>query len=90
LWPATSSVYFGLLMTTDQRGVKTIYVDLDHTLICIDLLRDFLLSCPLRRPWLLLPVLYWLFRGGPQRVKAEFSARYSVDPAQLPYNAVRR
>ena len=74
-------------MTTDQRGVKTIYVDLDHTLICIDLLRDFLLSCLLRRPWMLLPVLYWFFRGGPPRVKAELSARYSVDPSQLPYNA---
>jgi hypothetical protein len=80
-------VYFGLLMTTEQRGVKTIYVDLDHTLICIDLLRDFLLSSLLRRPWMLLPVLYWFFRGGPRRVKAELSARYSVDPTQLPYNA---
>ncbi|HEX4140348.1 MAG TPA: UbiA family prenyltransferase [Candidatus Methylacidiphilales bacterium] len=74
-------------MTIDKRGVKTIYVDLDHTLICIDLLRDRLASILLHRPLALFPVLYWLFCGGPARLKAELAARYPVDPANLPYNA---
>ena len=73
-------------MTIDKRGVKTIYVDLDHTLLCIDLLRDRLASILLHQPLAIFPVIYWLFCGGPARLKAEFAARYPVDPAHLPYN----
>jgi len=74
-------------MTTDRAAAKIIYVDLDHTLICIDLLRDCLLHLLLTRPYLLLAVAWWFFRGGPPRVKAELAARYDVKPADLPYNA---
>ncbi len=74
-------------MTIDKRGVKTIYVDLDHTLLCIDLLRDRLANILLHRPLALFLATYWLLCGGPARLKAELAARYPVDPAHLPYNA---
>ncbi len=67
-------------------GIRTIYVDLDETLVRIDLLRHQLHKAILRNPFTLVEVCFWLILGGRVRLKVEMSRRWPVDPTSLPYN----
>ncbi len=69
-----------------RDDVRLIYVDLDHTLLRIDLLRERLLLAILRQPVLLLHALVWWLRGGRPRLKAEVARVCPIDAAGLPYN----
>jgi hypothetical protein len=73
-------------MTREKEAVRNIYVDLDHTLLCIDLLRERLLIAILHEPFILFQALYWLFRGGRARLKTEFAAGHPLDVGGLPFN----
>lgn len=69
-----------------DEGVKLIYVDLDETLVRIDLLRERLLLAVFRNPVVLFQALGWLMQGGRVRVKAEMARLSSPDVAHLPFN----
>jgi phosphoserine phosphatase len=69
-----------------DEGIRTIYVDLDQTLVRIDLLRERLLRALLRNPLILFKALFWFLQGGIVRLKIEIARRYPVDPASLPFN----
>lgn len=62
-----------------------LYVDLDGTLVRSDTLHESLLLLIRRRPWMVLHVLAWLFKG-----KAYFKRRLAEwvvpDPRDLPYH----
>jgi phosphoserine phosphatase len=73
-------------MTKEKEAPSIIYVDLDHTLLCIDLLRERLLTALFHEPLILFQVLFWLFSGGRARLKAEFAARHPLDVVDLPFN----
>jgi len=69
-----------------DEGVRIIYVDLDHTLVRIDLLRERLLLAILRNPLIFFKALVWLLQGGRPRLKVEIASRCPLDVANLPYN----
>jgi 4-hydroxybenzoate polyprenyltransferase len=69
-----------------DEGVRTIYVDLDHTLVRIDLLRERLLLAILRNPLILFQAIDWLVQGGRARLKTEIASRSALDVVNLPYN----
>ena len=62
-----------------DESVRTVYVDLDHTLVRIDLLRERLLLAILRNPLLFFLALIWLIQGGRARLKAEIASRCPLD-----------
>jgi len=67
-------------------GIRIIYVDLDHTLVRVDLLRERLLLAILRNPPIFFQAAAWLFQGGRARLKVEIASRYALDVANLPFN----
>ena len=67
-------------------GIRLIYVDLDRTLVRIDLLRERLLLAILRRPSIFFLSLFWLWQGGRARLKVEVAQRCPLDVANLPFN----
>ena len=67
-------------------GVRTIYVDLDQTLVRVDLLQERLLVAIVRNPLILFQAIFWFLSGGHVRLKTEIAARCSVDAIHLPYN----
>lgn len=69
-----------------DEGIRTIYVDLDETLVRIDLLRERLLLAVLRNPLILFQALFWLLQGGVARLKVEIAWRCPLDVANLPFN----
>jgi 4-hydroxybenzoate polyprenyltransferase len=69
-----------------DESVRTIYVDLDHTLLRVDLLRERLLLAILRNPVLLFQSIFWLLNGGRTRLKTEIARRASLNVSHLPYN----
>jgi 4-hydroxybenzoate polyprenyltransferase len=69
-----------------DEGVRTIYVDLDHTLLRIDLLRERLLIAILRNPLIFFQAIGWLLQGGRARLKLELANLVPLDAANLPYN----
>jgi len=69
-----------------DEGVRTIYVDLDHTLVRVDLLRERLLIAILRNPSIFFKALFWLFQGGRAGLKIEIARRCALDVANLPFN----
>ncbi|MCE0523894.1 MAG: UbiA family prenyltransferase [Methylacidiphilales bacterium] len=69
-----------------DEGVRIIYVDLDHTLVRVDLLRERLLLAILRDPTILFQALFWLLQGGRVRLKTEIAGRCALDVANLPFN----
>jgi 4-hydroxybenzoate polyprenyltransferase/phosphoserine phosphatase len=73
-------------MTKEKEAPRIVYVDLDHTLLCIDLLRERLLLALFHEPLVLFRILFWLFCGGRARLKTEFAARHSLDVMDLPFN----
>jgi 4-hydroxybenzoate polyprenyltransferase/phosphoserine phosphatase len=73
-------------MTKEKEAPRIIYVDLDYTLLCIDLLRERLVTVLFHEPLTLFQVIYWLFCGGRARLKTEFAARHPLDVVSLPYN----
>jgi 4-hydroxybenzoate polyprenyltransferase len=73
-------------LATIARKVGVIYVDLDHTLLCVDLLRERLILAMLNAPTVFFRALFWLCRGGRARLKVEIARRYPVHPAGLPFN----
>ncbi len=73
-------------MMTMEEGVRIIYVDLDHTLVRIDLLRERLLLAMLRNPLLFFRALFWLLQGGRARLKIEIARRFPLDATHLPFN----
>jgi phosphoserine phosphatase len=73
------------LIAVDQ-SVRIIYVDLDHTLVRIDLLRTQLLGAILGDPLIFFRAILWLAQGGRVRLKSEIARRFPVDPAHLPFN----
>src|SRR6202050_1918635 len=73
-------------MVAMDEGVRTIYVDLDHTLVRVDLLRERLLIAILRDPTMLIKSLIWLLQGGRPRLQTEIASRCALDVANLPYN----
>ena len=69
-----------------DESVRIIYVDLDHTLVRVDLLRERLLLGILRNPTVFFKAFYWLFQGGRVRLKSEMARRSQLDAAHLPFN----
>jgi 4-hydroxybenzoate polyprenyltransferase len=69
-----------------HEGIRTIYVDLDHTLVRIDLLRERLLIAILRNPFIFFKALFWLLQGGRARLKIEIARLCPLDVANLPFN----
>jgi 4-hydroxybenzoate polyprenyltransferase/phosphoserine phosphatase len=69
-----------------DEGVRLIYVDLDETLVRVDLLRERLLLAILRNPAIFFHALRWLGQGGRVRLKAEIAQRSVLDIAHLPFN----
>jgi 4-hydroxybenzoate polyprenyltransferase len=69
-----------------DEGIRIVYVDLDHTLVRIDLLRERLLLAILRNPPIFFKALFWLLQGGPTRLKIEIARRCALDVANLPFN----
>lgn len=69
-----------------DEGVGIIYVDLDHTLVRIDLLRERLLVAIFRNPLIFFKAGGWLLEGGRVRLKTEMARRYALDVANLPFN----
>jgi 4-hydroxybenzoate polyprenyltransferase/phosphoserine phosphatase len=69
-----------------EEGVRLIYVDLDHTLVRIDLLRERLLLGILRQPSIFFLAFLWLLQGGRARLKVEVARRCPLDVANLPFN----
>lgn len=64
-----------------------LYVDLDRTLLRVDLLLESAAGLLRRWPWLLVPMLWQLLRRGRAALKAWVARRVEVDPATLPANA---
>jgi 4-hydroxybenzoate polyprenyltransferase/phosphoserine phosphatase len=73
-------------MLAMDESVRIIYVDLDHTLVRIDLLRERLLIAILRNPSIFFKALYWLLQGGRVRLKIEIARLSTLDVANLPFN----
>jgi 4-hydroxybenzoate polyprenyltransferase/phosphoserine phosphatase len=69
-----------------EKGIRVIYVDLDQTLVCIDLLQERLLVGSLRAAPLVFKAISWFLQGGRVRVKMEMMRQYQINPAHLPYN----
>jgi len=69
-----------------EKGIRVIYVDLDLTLLRIDLLRERLLVGSLRTAPLVFHAVLWFLQGGRVRVKTEIAERLQINPAHLPYN----
>jgi len=69
-----------------SKEVPIIYVDLDHTLVRIDLLRERLLMAILRNPLFFFQAMLWLLQGGRVRLKTELASRGGLDVANLPFN----
>jgi hydroxymethylpyrimidine pyrophosphatase-like HAD family hydrolase len=69
-----------------DNEIRTIYVDLDETLVRIDLLRTQFFSALRRNPLMLFTILAWFVRGGLVGLKLEMAHAYPVIAAQLPYN----
>src|SRR5476651_2181359 len=69
-----------------DEGIRIVYVDLDHTLVRIDLLRERLLLAILRNPSIFFKALFWLVQGGRTRLKTEIARRCALDVANLPFN----
>jgi len=67
-------------------GVRIIYVDLDRTLVRIDLLRERLLIAIFRNPLIFFQAIAWLLQGGRARLKGEIARRCALDVANLPFN----
>lgn len=69
-----------------DEDVRLIYVDLDRTLVRIDLLRERLLLAILRNPLIFFQALGWLLQGGRARLKVEIASRCALDVVDLPFN----
>jgi 4-hydroxybenzoate polyprenyltransferase len=69
-----------------DEDVRIIYVDLDHTLVRIDLLRERLLVAVLRNPLIFFKALSWLAQGGRARLKIEIACGSTLDVANFPFN----
>jgi len=75
-------------MSVSEAGVTStdvpLYVDLDGTILCSDLLHESFLSAFKASPWVGLQCVGWLMHGR-ARVKEELAARASIDVTLLPY-----
>jgi len=69
-----------------KEKIRVIYVDLDQTLVRIDLLQERLLIGSLRRGLLVFKAASWFVQGGREQVKMEMAKRHKINPAHLPYN----
>ena len=69
-----------------EDRVRLIYVDLDHTLVCVDLLMERLVIGILRNPALFFQAAFWFVQGGREGLKTEMARRYPVHAGHLPYN----
>lgn len=68
-----------------ERAALPLAVDLDGTLIAGDLLWEGLFLLLRRNPLYLFLVPFWVFSGGPGRLKCEIASRVDIDPESLPY-----
>lgn len=75
----------GLQPAAPEVSRRPLCVDLDGTLVKSDTLTDSLLVLARTHPLWLLRVPFWLL-GGKARLKAEVTARVSLDVRHLPYN----
>jgi 4-hydroxybenzoate polyprenyltransferase len=71
---------------SDSNAVP-LAVDLDGTLIATDLLWEGLFLLLRVRPLCIFLVPFWVFAGGPGRLKQEIAHRVDIDPATLPYRS---
>jgi 4-hydroxybenzoate polyprenyltransferase/phosphoserine phosphatase len=69
-----------------RDGIRLFYVDLDHTLVRIDLLRERLLLAILRRPLMAFRAIGWLLNGGRARLKLEVAKSCAIDVHNIPFN----
>src|ERR1700677_226166 len=69
-----------------EAAVGIIYVDLDRTLVRIDLLEERLLLALHSNPLLAFRAAGWLLNGGRERLKTEMARRCTIDVASLPFN----
>lgn len=70
-----------------ERGTsRALCVDLDGTLLRTDLLYESFLRLAGSKPWLLLLIPFWLFRGK-AHLKRRLAAFGVGDPSQLPYDS---
>lgn len=60
-------------------------VDLDGTLIATDLLWEGLFQLLRQQPLMLFFMPFWVFSGGPARLKQEIAKRIDIDATGLPY-----
>jgi 4-hydroxybenzoate polyprenyltransferase len=70
----------------DEGVVRTIYVDLDQTLVRVDLLTERFLVAVVRNPAIFFQAIFWLLNGGRPRLKTEIARRCPLDVTHLPYN----
>jgi 4-hydroxybenzoate polyprenyltransferase len=68
-----------------DRIAVPLAVDLDGTLIATDLLWEGVFLLLKKNPLYLFVLPFWLFSGGPARLKQEIAARVDIDAATLPY-----
>lgn len=68
-----------------DRIAVPLAVDLDGTLIAADLLWEGVFLLLKKNPLYLFLLPFWLFSGGPARLKQEIAARVDIDAATLPY-----
>lgn len=66
-------------------ALPPLVVDLDGTLVTVDLLQESLLRVATTKPWLLLQVFGWL-RHGKAAFKQAVAEQVAIDPAHLPYS----
>ena len=71
-------------MTADKNTIPLI-VDLDHTLIDIDLLQKSSKGVLGKSPWLIFHYLFWLSKGKGY-LKDQLVKRFEINVAELPYN----
>ena len=64
---------------------RPLCVDLDGTLLRTDSLHELCVQLLARRPLDVFQLPLWLARGGRAHLKAQLTARVSLDPALLPY-----
>ena len=82
---AAEKAFPNSLSSMDNQQIP-LYVDLDNTLICTDLLAEGLLLAFRQDPLVLLRLPFWLLHGK-AKVKEELAARVSPKAELLPYRA---
>jgi 4-hydroxybenzoate polyprenyltransferase/phosphoserine phosphatase len=70
---------------TAAGALPPIVVDLDGTLVTVDLLHETFLRATTARPWVLLRAAFWL-RSGKAAFKKGLADLVEIDPATLPYS----